>query len=295
MNTDTRSTAIIITALARLQPDSPLLPQAIRWLMSVRQSGHWETTQETAWAIIGLTDWLIVSEDIVADYQWTVSLNGKQLKEGQVNQTNLETTKLQLKVAELVDDDVNQLSINRGRKGQQSTAGNLYYAAYLTYFKPADTVSALNRGVSVSRQYRIQGDEDTLINQAVVGDVIEVKLTLVVPDDLHYVRVEDPLPAGAEGIDSSLATTSILNQGPELVRTDRTNAWGDNHWFAHTELRDEKAVLFASYLPRGTYEYTYQIRASIPGEFRVKPTQAQQVYFPESFGRGDGEIFMILR
>ena len=30
-------------------------------------------------------------------------------------------------------------------------------------------------------------------------------------------------------------------------------------------------MLFATYLPRGTYEYTYLIRASLPGEYRSHP------------------------
>ena len=72
--------------------------------------------------------------------------------------------------------------------------------------------------------------------------------------------------------------------------------WGGGYgwwWFSHTELRDEKAVLFATYLPRGTYEYTYLIRASLPGEYNVIPTTAYQMYFPETFGRSDGGVFSI--
>jgi uncharacterized protein YfaS (alpha-2-macroglobulin family) len=108
--------------------------------------------------------------------------------------------------------------------------------------------------------------------------------------------VEDPLPAGAEGIDTSLATTSVVGEQPELTRTDRNSPWGRGYgwwYFSHSELRDEKAALFATYLPRGTYEYTYSIRASLPGEFRVIPTHAAQMYFPEVFGRGDGGLFEI--
>ncbi|MDM8519198.1 hypothetical protein QUF64_04065 [Anaerolineales bacterium HSG6] len=83
MNTDTRSTAIIITALFRIEPEHPLLPQAVRWLMSIREfGGHWETTQETAWAIIGLTDWMVATEELAGDYVWQVSLNGESLGEG---------------------------------------------------------------------------------------------------------------------------------------------------------------------------------------------------------------------
>lgn len=296
MNTDTRSTAIIVAALSRIAPDNPLLPQAVRWLMTVRENGgHWETTQETAWAIIGLTDWLVASGELAADYAWSVSLNGTELGEGQVSPRNVdESVKLQVEVAKLLTDEINRLTVSRQPVTGETSHGNLYYAAYLTYFKPAAEVTAIDRGIMVSRQYSLQGDgEGNPISTAEVGQVIEVTLTLVVPQDLHYVLVADPFPAGTEAIDSSLATTSIVNEGGELLRTDRTNRWGGNQWFSHTELRDEKATLFATYLPQGTYEYTYLIRAAIPGEYHVIPTHAEEVYFPERFGRGDGQIFTI--
>ena len=91
-------------------------------------------------------------------------------------------------------------------------------------------------------------------------------------------------------------TVEYLRGRIRLTRTDRRNPWGGEYgwwWFSHTELRDEKAVLFATYLPRGTYEYTYLIRASMPGEFRVIPTNAYEMYFPEVFGRSDGGVFNI--
>ena len=138
-------------------------------------------------------------------------------------------------------------------------------------------------------------DEGKPITEAKVGDVIRVKLTLIAPNDLHYVMVEDPFPAGTEGIDASLATTSVVGEQPEFTRTDRHNPWWNWGWwwFSHAEVRDEKAALFATYLPAGTYEYTYSIRASIPGEFRVIPTHAEEMYFPEVFGRGDGGLFKV--
>jgi uncharacterized protein YfaS (alpha-2-macroglobulin family) len=109
------------------------------------------------------------------------------------------------------------------------------------------------------------------------------------------VVVEDYLPAGAEAVNSSLAITSVAGgQGPQFGRVgaDEDEPWG--WWyFTHTDLRDEKAVLFANYLPQGVYEYTYTIRASLPGEYRVIPTQAEQMYFPEVFGRSDGGVFTI--
>jgi hypothetical protein len=117
----------------------------------------------------------------------------------------------------------------------------------------------------------------------------------VAPTDLHYVLVEDPFPAGAEGVDSSLATTSVVGQSPEagLSKVEGQSKGYGWWYFSHSELRDEKAVLFATFLPKGTYEYIYTLRASVPGEYRVIPTQAEQMYFPEVFGRSDGGVFKI--
>jgi hypothetical protein len=328
MNTDTRSTAIIIAALSRIQPDNPLLPNAVRWLMSIRENGgHWETTQETAWAIIGLTDFMVATGELEGNYAWHVNLNGKGLGEGTVGPQNIdETTKLRVEIGDLLVDAVNRLAIERdpapsppppasgGGHEAGGGTGRLYYAAYLTYYKPVQEIKSLDRGVIVSRQYSLEtpsqpsspsegeGRGGGPITEAKVGDVIRVKLTLIAPNDLHYVVVEDPFPAGTEGIDASLATTSVVGQPPELTRTDtlagtgRRNPWGGGYgwwWFSHAELRDEKAVLFATFLPKGTYEYTYSIRASVPGEFRVIPTQAEEMYFPEVFGRGDGGLFRV--
>jgi hypothetical protein len=308
MNTDTRSTAIVLAALSRLDPDNALGPNVVRWLMSARKEGFWETTQETAWAIIALTDWMSVTGELEGAYNWQVVVNGESLGEGSVDrQTIDETVKLQIEVAQLLANEANRVVIERwAPEGQAQGAGRLYYSMYLRYFKPVQEVTALNRGIIVSRQYTLAGCESgtqgsgnqgcRAIDEAGVGDVIQVKLTLIAPHDLHYVVVEDPFPAGAEGVDQSLKTTSVVGEPPELVRTDRRDPWGGGYgwwWFSHTELRDERAVLFATYLPRGTYEYTYLIRASLPGEYGVIPTNAYQMYFPETFGRGDGGTFTI--
>jgi uncharacterized protein YfaS (alpha-2-macroglobulin family) len=276
--------------------------------MAARKEGYWETTQETAWSIMALTDWMAVTGELQGAYDWQVFVNDQALGEGNVSRENIdETVKLQIEVAQLLTDAANRVVIERfPAAGQAEGTGRMYYSMYLRYFKPVQEVTALNRGIVVSRQYTLadceSGSQESenqackAIDQAQVGDVIQVKLTLIAPNDLHYVVVEDPFPAGAEGVDQSLKTTSVVGEAPELTRTDRNDPWGGGYgwwWFSHTELRDEKAVLFATYLPRGTYEYTYLVRASLPGEYSVIPTHAYQMYFPEVFGRSDGGVFTV--
>jgi uncharacterized protein YfaS (alpha-2-macroglobulin family) len=301
MNTDTRSTAIVLNALTRLDPDNALIPNVVRWLMVARRDGIWETTQETAWALIALTDWMVVTGELEGQYNYNVSLNGDVLGEGQVTPENIgQSIKLRVDVADLLADVANYLTISRG-----DGPGRLYYTAHLKVYLPVEEIEPLNRGIVVSRQYTRADCVPSAdapcpeVTEARVGDVIQVKLTLVAPHDLYYVVVEDMLPAGAEAIDTSLDTTSLLERSPALRRqVDRGGYWSEFywwwwHWYSRSELRDEKVVLFADYLAAGTYEYTYTFRAVLPGEYQVIPTFANEFYFPEVFGRGEGELFTI--
>jgi hypothetical protein len=205
-------------------------------------------------------------------------------------------------------DQTNALTLARSADGSQSGKGQLYYTTYLKTYLPVEEVRALNRGVSVRREYRLADcglppstdstkprPQCPLISEAKVGDVIQVTLDIVAPNSLHYVVVEDPLPAGTEAIDTSLATTSITAEMPNLEQKGEDESSGWSWWWTptHTELRDEKVALFATDLTPGSYQFTYQIRASLPGSFLTLPPTAYQMYFPEVWGRGAGGVFTV--
>ena len=291
-NTDTRTTAVVLDALARLDPDNRLAPLAVRWLMRARTADHWETTQETAWALIGLTDWMVATGELEADYAWGVRLNGEDLGSGEVTRATLrEVETFRVAVADLLRDEVNRLQIARG-KG----LGNLYYTAHLRAYLPVEEVHALNRGIIVGRTYEMADCEEGCppVEEARVGDLIRVRLTLIAPNDLNYVVVEDPFPAGAEPVDTSLRTSPTVEEGG-FQPVGREVGWWEWGWwwFTDVDIRDEKVVLFATSLPAGTYEYTYLLYVGLPGEYRVLPTTAYEMYFPEVMGRSDGGVFTV--
>src|SRR3989304_4247610 len=152
MNTDTRSTAIVLSALAKLDPENNLNPNVVRWLMVARQAnGGWETTQETAWALIGLTDWMTATGELKANYTYTVAVNGKELTSGSATTDNLrDPVQLQVAVADLFKDQANRLVFDR-----TGGDGRLYYTAHLTVYQAVKDVKALSKGLVVARQYTI--------------------------------------------------------------------------------------------------------------------------------------------
>jgi len=124
------------------------------------------------------------------------------------------------------------------------------------------------------------------------GSAVKVHVTLKSASTLVYLDVEDPLPSGLEPIDESLETSQ---QG--IGR--RPYYWGDYTtddlapYLSHTDLRDNRVSLYASYLPPGSYEYTYLAAATVPGTFGAAPTHASETFFPEVFGRSGGTRFKV--
>ena len=292
LGTDTRSTSIALTAFARLRPDYPVLPQVVRWLMATRDSGRWSNTQENAWAVIGLTDWMLATGELKGDYDWNVTLNESELGSGTVSPGQISRPQeMFAPVTQLLRDEANNLAI--GRTGAD---GRLYYTTDLQYYLDATAIDSRDHGIVIGRRFasRTGGPADT-IGSARVGDVISVTVTIVAPTDLYQVLVEAPIPAGVEPIDPRLATTDSQFEMPsvEAAHGEYAGGWW-RHWVpTHTDYRDDKVALFASYLPAGTYEYTFNARASMPGEYRVLPAYAEMMYFNDVWGRSQGDLFVV--
>jgi uncharacterized protein YfaS (alpha-2-macroglobulin family) len=288
-NSDTRTTAIVLDTMIGLDPQNPVVANAVRWLMAHRQNGRWQSTQETAWSIMALTEWMVASGELEADYAYEVALNGDLLGSGRANADTLRhPQQMKVDVTELFTDELNRLAI-----GRSEGPGNLYYTTHLQAYLPVEQVPALDRGITVSRRYYDPADRETPISEVEQGQIFLARLTVIVPEALHYVLIDDFLPAGLEAVDTSLRTSQQVG-APERYDWDENFSQGWGWWyFDHVELRDEKVVISADYLPAGTYEYVYLVRASTPGQYRVIPPTAQEFYFPEVYGRGQGSLFVV--
>jgi uncharacterized protein YfaS (alpha-2-macroglobulin family) len=290
-NTDTRTTALGLLAITQIDPQNQMIPNVVRWLMVARKSEAWETTQETAWAVMALTEWMVVSGELYPDYTFNVSLNDErqEVADNTALPENVKQTEvLRIQVADMLAD-VNKLTFSR-TEGE----GNMYYTAHLKAWLPVPEVEALDRGIILVRKYSLLNDPDqNPITSAAVGEPVQVSITIIAPNNLHYVVIEDPFPAGADAVNPNLNTSSQVGTQPELSRTNPlSQGWGW-WWFSNIEMRDEKVVLYATYLARGTYQFNYVIYPGLAGEYNVIPTTGSEFYFPEVYGRTEGMLFTI--
>ena len=114
----------------------------------------------------------------------------------------------------------------------------------------------------------------------------------------------DPLPAGLEALNPVLGTTGSLPEGggsevtpigaPGLGGPRQLGHWWwSRPWFDHQNLRDERVEAFSALVWEGVHSYRYLARATTPGAFVVPPPKAEEMYSPETFGRGGSDRVIV--
>jgi uncharacterized protein YfaS (alpha-2-macroglobulin family) len=289
LSSPTTTSAMAVYALARLGENSADLPDALRYLVSMKNwKGDWWSSFETSWTILALNEALKRSDELTSSYAYSASLNGREIMSGAVEgPAQLETAQASVPVKNLFLVDPNSLVFNRSEG-----SGTLYYKTHLLAYRPAEEAQPFGRGISLSRVYRKLNDSSTQFTQSgSVGDLIQVQLTLVIESEMHYLMVEDYIPAGAEILDTRLKT-SRQDPGEYQSSAPFQNGWG-LWFFDDPKINDGRITWTANTLPAGTYQLTYTLSLTHPGEFQVLPAQARGIYFPEIQGVSAGDRFVI--
>jgi uncharacterized protein YfaS (alpha-2-macroglobulin family) len=209
----------------------------------------------------------------------------------------------QAPVSRLYADYPNVLVIRRG-DGQ----GRLYYTAGLEVSRPVEDVAPLSQGLSIERGVFPFGEAcpagncdaaaSTAVASAAVGQKVTVRLSLTLPNPAHYLAVSDFIPAGAEILNVTLKTSELGVDGEPQTQANYDprrpfeRGWG--WWlFNAPQIYDDHILWTANYLPAGSYELTYTLALLQPGQYRVLPARAWQLYFPDVQANSAGSVFEI--
>jgi alpha-2-macroglobulin len=115
------------------------------------------------------------------------------------------------------------------------------------------------------------------------GAKVKVTVTMVAVGRRNHVALVDPIPAGLEPVNPALAVSENV---PTEPGTPEPYWWWRRPWYEHQNMRDERVEAFASLLWPGVHSYSYVARATTPGRYVVPPPKAEEMYHPETFGRG---------
>lgn len=325
--TPIKDTALLLRAWVAAKKDHELTDKALRWLLKSRsKDGSWGSTNNTLSAIGALTEYLEWKKEGDSNFQLSILMDGVQKSSFTFDRTTTEKTDtLTIPVADISKGVMH--TVDFVKKNLNALANTFYYDLSLTYFLPINAVPSRDEGFAVERNLYALDDTklEHPVSEVKVGDVLKGILRITAPKERRFVSVEDFIPAGTELVNFSLSTEdqSLQNTGSASpygkggVGTagggkSRASVFGlggatalpdeaysgtvqtrERLYADAEETHDDRVFLFKENLPAGVYEYTYFVRALVPGVFNHLPAVVSELYFPEIFGRTRGEYFTV--
>jgi len=298
------TTAWALMAMLHADGGNPLVDPAMHWLVRNRQASRWSNTRSTAIAVMALTDYLLIAGEMDVAADWRMVVNGQDVASGQLSFQNLLQHQRTYTVPrELLQPGENTLSIHR--EGGQVP---LYYRITADYEAGPDAFEPYGFQLFVDREYLRISAVPTLLQgfkeqirplqepkQVTSGDRIDVVLRLEAKNDLEYILIEDPKPAGLEAV-QQLSGANVVAR--ELDPTAPDSASEEERYTGRTawvyqELRDRQVALMIPRLPTGLWEIRYRLRAEAPGDFTALPAKGSAMYVPPiEAGSGDADMMV---
>ena len=280
-STDTRATAHALTALVEADPSDDvrqLGQRMVRYLMGQQQGGHWASTQENAVVVDAFQTFADAFEADTPAFTAEVSVAGQRLLRESFQGRSLDVAEASRGLESLPRGQ--DVPVTLSADG----AGRAYYLFVLDTYS-AQPAAARSNGLTVSRTLqplddRGQPEGAPLASDATVeaGQLVRVTVRLQSPTTRSYIVVDDALPAGLEALNAAFDTSPTAAR----QQSGQERWWGS---FNHTEIRDDRVLLFADRLLPGAHTYAYLARATTPGRFVHPPAQAEAMYSPEVMGR----------
>ena len=295
LNSNRRADGVILEAIIVDQPDSDLIPKIVRGLLAHRTRGRWENTQENVFILLALDRYFKTFEKVTPDFVARAWLGERFAGQQMFRGRSTDRQNVHVPMRYLAQQTAPNLVISK------DGTGRLYYRVSMNYAPTDLNLKPVDYGFTVERTYEAVDDPKDVSRDSdgtwhiKAGARVRVRLTMVAPSRRYHVALVDPLPAGFETLNPTLAITDRIPRDPKQTGVVEYGGrsygygwwwWRRPEWFEHQNLRDERTEAFASLLWEGVYKYSYVARATTPGDFVVPPAKAEEMYHPETFGRG---------
>ncbi|HEX8651066.1 MAG TPA: alpha-2-macroglobulin family protein [Pyrinomonadaceae bacterium] len=297
LHSSRRADGIILEALIGDQPASDLIPKIVRGLLAHRVRGRWENTQENVFVLLALDRYFGAYEKVTPDFVARAWL-GERFAGGQeFKGRTTDTERINVPMSYLAETSATPQNLVLSKEG----AGRLYYRIGMQYAPASLKLNSADYGFTVERVYEAMDDPQDVRRDGEgtwhikAGARVRVRLTMAAPARRYHVALVDPMPAGLEAMNPELAVTgSVSKDEKEEATTRGSRPWRWwRTWYEHQNLRDERAEAFTSLLWEGVHNYSYVARATTPGTFVVPPPKAEEMYHPETFGRGASDRVVV--
>jgi uncharacterized protein YfaS (alpha-2-macroglobulin family) len=331
--TSIKNTALALAAMVAHEDEHEMLPNLLRWLLASKDTrGAWGSTHNTFMVVRAMVGYLKWQHESEAHFTLRGLLDGVEIFGHEFSPQNVfETFTHFIAMEALPKAQLVPLRLEKEDKNEKEN--NLYYDLTLKYYLPVEALPPRDEGITITRDLFALTDtrNEKRLDEVSVGEVVRGKLVVAIPDVYHQVAIEDYIPAGFEIVNFNLSTEDQSLQSVEEeelydewhvfretsfvanVFDSVRNIFGDSQSAqvyssftskkptpgkmklrpTHTESHDDRVFLYLEQLEPGVYEYEYYLRALVPGTFQRLPARAEELYFPEVFGRTSGEMVTV--
>jgi uncharacterized protein YfaS (alpha-2-macroglobulin family) len=297
LHSDRRADGILLDAFFDDRPQSDVIPKIVAGLLADRKRGRWYTTQENVFVLLGLDRYFQAVEKATPDFVARAWLGNAFAGEHTFRGRSNDRKEVSIPLA-TVEKAPPSSAVTLSKEG----TGRLYFRIGMRYAPEDLRPPPAEHGFSVTRLYESVKEPSDVKRDADgtwrvrAGALVRVRVTMVAPARRYHVALVDPLPAGFEALNSALAATESIppDPGSQPGKGGRGIPWWwQSAWYEHQNMRDERVEAFASLVWDGVYDYTYVARATTPGDFVVPPPKAEEMYDPETFGRGASDRVVV--
>lgn len=280
-----------------------VVERAVKWLLSQKRGASWGNTQQSAYVIFALSDYIKKYHELEADYTVKIYINGTYAAEKHITRDDIFKPDVMFLIPpSMLKSGANEITV------EKTGSGKAYVNGTLTYYE-ADTrktISETDNGFEITREYfklkkefnekagnytykKIPMGENPSSVDVTSGDEIFVKVKVTPASAQNdYFMLEEPLPAGCEYIKEEWA---YAIEGENSYQGKSQVLW--NWWYGDRDIRDNRIVYFASNLNAQEYEFSYLLRAQIPGTYNIMPSRGMLMYYPDVNGSANNLVLKI--
>ena len=286
-----QTTAFAVKALIENNYDPSLVSKAVRWLSNEKQGFSWQSTQQTASVIFALADYLKSTNELNPDFNASVYLNNHKLFDKEFTKGQIFSEEPTIKIdgykEKFLRNGINKITIKK------TGSGKLYFSGISEYYSPEKKAVDSKSKISVNREYyilkpvqtdnRIIYTKEKFSGTVSSGDLIFVKTHVETSENnLQYLLLEDMLPSGFEAVKDE---NDYQIEGENNYRYHGGFGFMPMLWnYTDREYHDDKVSFFVTNSAK-SMDFSYIIRAEIPGSFNAAPARCYLMYYPYVIGR----------
>ncbi|MBN1698676.1 MAG: hypothetical protein JW881_14265 [Spirochaetales bacterium] len=272
-----QSFASVLRALYHADPSSKDVRLMLDYLVSRSDEDGWGNTATNVAVLLALGDILSIEAKRRDNVVFTLESGGRK-------------SDLVLKDSPLLiheDTQADECSLTLSSSNAKTDPACFYSIEYVPA-GPGDTVTAVSKGFVLSREHlRYHSDNRLAAKNAVQAggtiryeteDIVEEHIRLVSASDEYYVAIRVPLASGFEPLNPELKTApKEAKPAGSFTRQPSYSVYADDH-----------VTFYYDYLPRGTYDFYFRVRAGFEGQCIQPPATCGLMYDLSKYGRSDG-------